>query len=159
MSNAFMWQSSIKSQGAIYLPTASRKQALIHPHDIAAVAAKVLTAPGHAGKVYELTGSSARPLASLSSTLTSRKPRSGSRWRSSCSLLKRKLWAALLPHRMSASIQAKTIQYKKRSKEPVRRSIETSQRQDRLQPELFFRSCALCGHLGRLYLPSPPFWS
>lgn len=69
MSNAFMWQPSIKGQGAVYLPTGDGKQAFIHPHDIAAVAAKVLTTPGHAGKIYELTGGEALSAADCAAKL------------------------------------------------------------------------------------------
>ena len=56
MSNAFMWADSIKKQGAIYAPLAQGKMAPIDPVDIAAVAVKALTTPGHENKAYALTG-------------------------------------------------------------------------------------------------------
>jgi uncharacterized protein YbjT (DUF2867 family) len=49
-----MW--GVKEQGALFLPMGDGKDTPIDPRDIAAVAVKVLTTPGHAGKVYELTG-------------------------------------------------------------------------------------------------------
>jgi (4-alkanoyl-5-oxo-2,5-dihydrofuran-3-yl)methyl phosphate reductase len=54
MSNAFQWLGSIKGQGAIYAPTGQGKQGLIDPRDIAAVAVKALTTPGHEGQAYPL---------------------------------------------------------------------------------------------------------
>lgn len=46
----------VKEQGALILPAGDGKDAPIDPRDIAAVAVKVLTTPGHEGKIYELTG-------------------------------------------------------------------------------------------------------
>jgi len=43
-------------QGGVFLPAGDGKEAPIDPHDIAAVAVKVLTSPGHEGEIYELTG-------------------------------------------------------------------------------------------------------
>jgi uncharacterized protein YbjT (DUF2867 family) len=54
MSNAMQWVGSVKGQGAIYSPTGNGKQSLIDPRDIAAVAVKALTTPGHEGKSYNL---------------------------------------------------------------------------------------------------------
>lgn len=59
MTNMFWLRDAIVGQGSIYRATAQGKSALIHPHDIAAAAAKVLTSDGHAGKIYELTGPTA----------------------------------------------------------------------------------------------------
>jgi uncharacterized protein YbjT (DUF2867 family) len=59
MTNFFWVRDGIVGQGAIYRATGNGKSALIHPHDIAAAAAKVLTSDGHAGKIYELTGPAA----------------------------------------------------------------------------------------------------
>jgi uncharacterized protein YbjT (DUF2867 family) len=59
MSNALGWADSIKSQGAVYAPFGSEKVAIVDPWDIAAVAACVLTQPGHEGKVYEISGAEA----------------------------------------------------------------------------------------------------
>lgn len=46
----------IVPRGGLFLPTGSGKEAPIDPCDIAAVAVKTLTTPGHEGKIYELTG-------------------------------------------------------------------------------------------------------
>lgn len=46
----------IKQRGGLFLPTGNGKDPQIYPRDIAAVAVKVLTTPGHDGKIYELTG-------------------------------------------------------------------------------------------------------
>jgi len=56
MSNMLWLRDAIIGQGSIFRPTGDGKAAFIHPHDIAAAAAQVLTAPGHEGKTYELTG-------------------------------------------------------------------------------------------------------
>ncbi len=56
MSNALMWAPSIKAQGVVYAPFAQAKTAAVDPADIAAVAARALTEPGHEGKTYPLTG-------------------------------------------------------------------------------------------------------
>src|SRR6185436_14577142 len=53
----FLWlRETIVGQGSIYRATGDGKSAVIHPHDIAAAAARVLTTSGHAGRIYELTG-------------------------------------------------------------------------------------------------------
>ena len=49
-----MWR--IMESGGLYLPSGDGKDVPIDPRDVAAVAVKVLTTPGHEGKVYELTG-------------------------------------------------------------------------------------------------------
>lgn len=56
MSNSLGWSGTIKTDGAVYQPTGTGKWAAIDPADIGAVAAKVLTTPGHEGKAYTLTG-------------------------------------------------------------------------------------------------------
>jgi uncharacterized protein YbjT (DUF2867 family) len=50
----FMW-SSIVNQGLITESTADGRITVIDPRDVAAVAAKVLTTPGHEGRSYKLT--------------------------------------------------------------------------------------------------------
>ena len=55
-TNALGWASTIKAQGAFYQPTGEGKWASVDPADIAAVAVKALTTPGHEGKAYTLTG-------------------------------------------------------------------------------------------------------
>ncbi|MCW3059865.1 MAG: NAD(P)-dependent oxidoreductase [Capsulimonas sp.] len=47
---------SIKTQNAIYSPVEDGKASFVDTRDIAAVAAKALTQPGHEGKIYEITG-------------------------------------------------------------------------------------------------------
>ncbi len=56
MSNALMWAPSIKAQGVVYAPFTQAKTAAVDPADIAAVAARALTEPGHEAKMYPLTG-------------------------------------------------------------------------------------------------------
>ena len=46
----------IRAQNAFYLPHGNGKMSLVDVRDVAAVAVKVLTGPGHMGKAYELTG-------------------------------------------------------------------------------------------------------
>lgn len=46
----------IMSRGGLFLPAGNGKDQPIDPRDIAAVAVKALTTPGHEGKTYELTG-------------------------------------------------------------------------------------------------------
>lgn len=46
----------IMPRGGLFFPAGNGKDAPIDPRDIAAVAVKILTTPGHEGKIYELTG-------------------------------------------------------------------------------------------------------
>jgi uncharacterized protein YbjT (DUF2867 family) len=56
-SNALrFWADTIKSLATVFNPTGDGKSAPIAPYDIAAVAAVALTASGHEGKTYYLTG-------------------------------------------------------------------------------------------------------
>lgn len=55
-SNSIRWAGQIRAQGAVFAPHGDHESAVIDPRDIAAVAAKALTTPGHAGKTYLLTG-------------------------------------------------------------------------------------------------------
>ena len=54
--NTLGWVGMIKNGGAVYFPTAEGRLAVIDPRDVAAVAVKTLTVPGHEAKAYELTG-------------------------------------------------------------------------------------------------------
>jgi uncharacterized protein YbjT (DUF2867 family) len=54
-SNLFMWLD--RKQSAIVLPAGDGKDSFIDPRDIAACAAKLLTTPGHDGRIYEITSS------------------------------------------------------------------------------------------------------
>ena len=56
MSNALQWAGTIRSQGTVFNPMGEGKYAPIAPRDIAAVATLALTASGHEGQAYEITG-------------------------------------------------------------------------------------------------------
>lgn len=56
MSNALEWAESITSEGVVREAFAEAKSAMVHEADIASVAAVALTADGHAGQEYWLTG-------------------------------------------------------------------------------------------------------
>jgi uncharacterized protein YbjT (DUF2867 family) len=55
-SNTLGWVGSVKSAGTVYNPLGNASLPIVHPDDIADVAAAVLTKPGHAGKAYDVTG-------------------------------------------------------------------------------------------------------
>jgi uncharacterized protein YbjT (DUF2867 family) len=59
MSNALNWAPAIRSVGKVFLPYGDGKVVPIHPRDIASVAAKALTEPGHESMAYSLTGAQA----------------------------------------------------------------------------------------------------
>ena len=63
MTNALDWAPSIKSQGAVFQPLGEGRVAMVDPRDIAAVAVKALTEPGHEGKAYDVTGGQALSMA------------------------------------------------------------------------------------------------
>lgn len=52
-------RADIRDRGEIFIPAGKGKTAFVDVRDIAAVAAKVLTEPGHEGKAYPLTGAEA----------------------------------------------------------------------------------------------------
>jgi uncharacterized protein YbjT (DUF2867 family) len=54
-SNFLLWFD--RQNSAIFLPVGEGKDSFIDPRDIGACAAKLLTTPGHAGRIYEITGS------------------------------------------------------------------------------------------------------
>lgn len=56
MSNALNWAVSIAGAGCVEAPFMDRPTSCVDPLDIARVAAEVLTAPGHDGQHYNLTG-------------------------------------------------------------------------------------------------------
>jgi (4-alkanoyl-5-oxo-2,5-dihydrofuran-3-yl)methyl phosphate reductase len=56
MTNTLRWADTIRSQSAVYYPTADGRWAAIDPGDIAAVAVKALTEAGHAGRAYTVSG-------------------------------------------------------------------------------------------------------
>ncbi len=56
MSNALHWRETIRAHGKVFSNYGDGKLPPIHPRDIAAVAVSALTADGHEGKTYLLTG-------------------------------------------------------------------------------------------------------
>jgi uncharacterized protein YbjT (DUF2867 family) len=56
MSNALRWLPQLEHGDVVRLPWAGVAISLIHPEDIAAVAAASLAQPGHEGRAYRLTG-------------------------------------------------------------------------------------------------------
>ncbi len=56
MQNFLMSAGTIASQGAIYAPIGESKISFVDVRDIAAVAARTVTEPGHEGNAYEITG-------------------------------------------------------------------------------------------------------
>lgn len=65
MQNYFMYADAIRAQGALFAPAGAGRHADIDVRDIAAVAARVLTEEGHAGRAYDLTGPEAQSLADV----------------------------------------------------------------------------------------------
>lgn len=59
MANALAWASAVRGAGVISEPFISRRSAMVHEADIAAVAVAALTQDGHGGKVYTVTGPAA----------------------------------------------------------------------------------------------------
>ncbi|GAA1205553.1 SDR family oxidoreductase [Prauserella alba] len=55
-SNTLAWASQIRGGDTVRLPAAGLASPVIHPADIAAVAARALTEDGHEARVYPLTG-------------------------------------------------------------------------------------------------------
>ncbi|OGO33737.1 MAG: hypothetical protein A2W35_12280 [Chloroflexi bacterium RBG_16_57_11] len=63
------WGATIKSHGAVYFPGGKGRVPPVDPRDVAAVAARVLTSPGHTGRIYELTGLEALTIGEMVSIL------------------------------------------------------------------------------------------
>ncbi|SEH01437.1 Uncharacterized conserved protein YbjT, contains NAD(P)-binding and DUF2867 domains [Nonomuraea solani] len=55
-ANTLRWAERIRAGGVVREPYGRAAMSLIHERDIAAVAVRALTRPGHTGTVYELTG-------------------------------------------------------------------------------------------------------
>ncbi len=68
MSN-FM-AATIRSQGAFYLPAGDARISHVDVRDVAAVAARVLTQPGHEGKAYDLSGPEALTYGDIAARLS-----------------------------------------------------------------------------------------
>ncbi|WP_280274066.1 NAD(P)H-binding protein [Nocardia wallacei] len=60
MANALHWAPTVRDHDTVYAPYGQGRIAVVDPYDIAAVAAKALTEPGHEGRVHTLSGP--RPL-------------------------------------------------------------------------------------------------
>ncbi|MGT2533005.1 NAD(P)H-binding protein [Streptomyces nojiriensis] len=56
MSNTLAWAPSIRAEGVVRALGGSVRSACVDPRDVAGVAVRALTAPGHAGRTYALTG-------------------------------------------------------------------------------------------------------
>jgi len=56
MANALAWAGAVRGQGVVSEPFISRRSAMVHEADIAAVAVAALTQQGHGGKVHTVTG-------------------------------------------------------------------------------------------------------
>lgn len=70
MSNTLSYASTVKKDGAFYGNFGSGKLCMVHPADIAGVAVKVLTTPGHEGLVYTLTGPEPLSMAEVAAKLS-----------------------------------------------------------------------------------------
>jgi uncharacterized protein YbjT (DUF2867 family) len=70
MQGLLMLRSSIAAEGAFYVSAGDARVSLVDVRDIAAVAAHVLTEPGHAGKTYALSGPQALTHAEVASGLS-----------------------------------------------------------------------------------------
>jgi uncharacterized protein YbjT (DUF2867 family) len=57
MTNLFAGAEGIRHQGMLFAPAEGARISMIHPHDVAAVAAVALTGDGHDRQTYVLTGS------------------------------------------------------------------------------------------------------
>jgi uncharacterized protein YbjT (DUF2867 family) len=56
MTNAFQWLPQLKTGDLVRAPFGNVRAAVTDPADIAAVAARALTSPGHEERVYEVSG-------------------------------------------------------------------------------------------------------
>ncbi|MBF6174952.1 SDR family oxidoreductase [Nocardia blacklockiae] len=56
MANALHWAPTVRDHDTVYAPYGQGRIAVVDPHDIAAVATKALTEPGHEASIYTLSG-------------------------------------------------------------------------------------------------------
>ncbi|MFI6345302.1 NAD(P)H-binding protein [Streptomyces sp. NPDC050560] len=56
MTNTLGWARSVREEGVVRAPFPDSANACVDPRDVAEVAVRALTEPGHAGLVYPLTG-------------------------------------------------------------------------------------------------------
>lgn len=78
MQNYLGWADAIRTQGVLAAPAGDGRHADVDAHDVAAVAARVLTEPGHEGRAYELTGPEAQSFEDVArriATITGREVR------------------------------------------------------------------------------------
>ena len=64
------YASSIRTEGAFYAAMGNARTSFIDVRDVAAVAARTLTSPGHAGKTYELNGPEALTYGEVAEKIT-----------------------------------------------------------------------------------------
>ena len=64
------YASSIRTEGAFYAAMGHARTSFIDVRDVAAVAARTLTSPGHAGKTYELNGPEALTYGEVAEKIT-----------------------------------------------------------------------------------------
>jgi uncharacterized protein YbjT (DUF2867 family) len=69
MQGLLLARSTLASEGALYASAGEARVSVIDVRDIAAVAARVLTEPGHDGKAYDLTGPAALTHAEMADQL------------------------------------------------------------------------------------------
>jgi uncharacterized protein YbjT (DUF2867 family) len=70
LNTSLQWAATVKSQRAVYFPMGAGQLAPVDPADVAAVAAAALTAAGHEGQGYELTGGQVMGAADMVATLS-----------------------------------------------------------------------------------------
>jgi len=66
------FRSAIASAGVLYAPAGNSRVSIVDVRDIAAVAERILTEPGHEGKVYDITGPEALTHGEMAATLSHR---------------------------------------------------------------------------------------
>lgn len=70
MQGLLNFRSTISSQSAFYAPAGDAKVSVVDVRDIASVAARTLTEPGHEWKTYEITGTQALTHAEMGDQLS-----------------------------------------------------------------------------------------
>jgi uncharacterized protein YbjT (DUF2867 family) len=66
----FMFAPRIAREGAIYAPVGDGRISMVDYRDVAAVAAEVLSGPGHEGTTYEITGPAALSMSAAAEIVT-----------------------------------------------------------------------------------------
>lgn len=70
MSNTLSWASSIRSDGVVRALYGTSLNSCVDPRDVAEVAVRALTGPGHTGRTYTLTGPEALSAAGQTARLS-----------------------------------------------------------------------------------------